>query len=579
MCGITGIVKLNPQHDLVLPAALQKMTELIRHRGPDGEGYVLGANHQLVPAFGKETDEQSKFLNLSYSPKQSIENVPSEVSIGLGHRRLSIIDLSPAGHQPMCNSSQTYWITYNGEIYNYIELREELKAKGYNFYTATDTEVILKAYEEWGYECVQKFNGMWAFVIYDTTQQIVFGSRDRFGVKPFYYTINKNFFAFASEQKSLIRSEIVQPKINYEAVFDFFVLSITEVDETGMFSDVLELQPSNNFILSIKENKFEKWRYYSLPINLEFKKFDKSEFEKLSLETRDRVVASVKLRMRSDVPIGSCLSGGIDSSSIVGIMNHLLENNGKKLDLFTASFNHPKIDESKWAKKVVDNTNSQWHQSFPNGKGLKADLEDLIYCQDIPIWSTSTYAQFSVMKLARENGVKVILDGQGGDELWAGYPHHMAVFIKDLIQHGGLKEAIQLASNCGPFPKNIAWLLKQYMKHTGLVYYPKAMLPKFYLNNFEHLKFLSSDFFNHYKHRIVEHHEKATSSLNDLLYKETTETLLKGYLKCEDRCSMWHSVESRTPFADDVNLIEIAFQTPSTLKYIRETVNTFSEMR
>jgi asparagine synthase (glutamine-hydrolysing) len=565
MCGISGIVDLE-NSSLHLPGLIQKMTDAIRHRGPDGEGYVLASQNSYTCAFGKDTPENIAAAKHFYSPKKSIESITENYQLAFGHRRLAIIDLTPSGHQPMCLSQQNIWITYNGEIYNYIELRDELKQKGHSFETSSDTEVILKAYQEWGTECVHKFNGMWAFVIFDAPKNKLFGSRDRFGVKPLYYIHKANCFAFASEQKALLASQLIQPKLNPTAVFDYFVFSKIETEEEGMFQEILELQQAHNFEFSLTENKLRKWKYYSLPFTEAYQNFSEKTFQSYVEQTRELLFESIRLRLRSDVPVGSCLSGGIDSSSIVGIMNHYLKEQNQKINLFTAGFSEPEIDESKWAKMVADASSSKWNRTFPNSDELKKDLENLSFAQDIPIWSTSTYAQYRVMQLAKETGVKVILDGQGGDELWAGYPHQQAFFFRELVKNNKFGEAVSLLKNAGNFPENATWFAKQYLKHGGLAHFPKTLVPGIYKQYFSHLAYLNLDFLETYKSRYKIHFEKSPANLNAILQQETTNGLLKSYLKCEDRCSMWHSVESRTPFADDLKLIEFAFQTPSAFK-------------
>jgi asparagine synthase (glutamine-hydrolysing) len=424
----------------------------------------------------------------------------------------------------------------------------------------------LAAYEAWGMDCVNKFNGMWAFVIYDTTQNKLVGSRDRFGVKPFYYIHTKEVFAFASEQKALLASELIKPKLNHAAVFDYFVFSKMEGEEEGMFAGIFELQQAHNFEFYIADKILNKWKYYTLPYLNSFETYSEIRSQELTQKTKELIFESVRLRLRSDVAVGSCLSGGIDSSSIVSIMNELLKENPAKINLFTSSFSNPKLDEGKWAKLIVDNTNSDWSRCYPSGEELKNDLTNLTYSQDLPIWSTSTYAQYRVMQLAKEKGVKVILDGQGGDELWAGYPHHQALFLRELIANKNWKEAQKLLSNAGIFPSNALWFGKQYFKHSGLAMLPDNLTTLVYKNYFKHIQFLNPDFISTYQDRIKTHFESSPKTVNEILHKETTAGLLKGYLKCEDRCSMWHSVESRTPFADDKNLIELAFQTPSVYK-------------
>ena len=212
MCGIAGIIALHSTSGDITGAA-RRMNDTLRHRGPDGEGYLLIDTDSEVPAFGKETPESITHSSILHKPLQALENSGGLKGV-LAHRRLSIIDITPTGYQPLCNKAKTLWIVCNGEIYNYIELREELAGKGHQFHTASDTEVILAAYAEWGHECVNRFNGMWAFVIYDKDKKQLFASRDRFGVKPFYYCKNETTFAFASEQKALLAGEFPEAQLH-----------------------------------------------------------------------------------------------------------------------------------------------------------------------------------------------------------------------------------------------------------------------------------------------------------------------------------------------------------------------------
>ncbi len=378
-----------------------------------------------------EKDTPLAIINsgILHKPVQVMESC-HDIKAILAHRRLSIIDITAAGHQPMCNISKTLWITYNGEIYNYIELRDELLKKGYKFHTATDTEFILAAYAEWGYECVNRFNGMWAFVIYDKNKKQLFASRDRFGVKPFYYYKDETLFAFASEQKALLQSGIVDFKANEKAVFDYWLFSTMEEEEEGMFKDIYELFPAYSLTLSLETGALKKWQYYTLHYSNDYNDSNfnlKESVEKI----QSLFIDSVRLRLRSDVEVASCLSGGVDSSSIVSAIYKLT---GKGLNTFTASFTDSGIDESPWAKIVSDYTRSNAHYTFPSSSELLKDLQDLIYCQDIPVWSTSTYAQFRVMRLIHENGIKVALDGQGGDELLGGYGNYYFYYLRDALQ-------------------------------------------------------------------------------------------------------------------------------------------------
>lgn len=570
MCGIAGIVNFFKRNDFDI-RQISLMTDALKHRGPDGEGFVFFSEKEIIKVGGKDTPQNIFNSTSTYSPQHLLSQLPTPNShLAFGHRRLSIIDLSPAGHQPMCSKDEKIWITYNGEIYNYIELREELKTKGYQFQTNTDTEVIIYAYSEWGEKCLEKFNGMWSFVIFDRKKNILFGSRDRFGVKPFYYFKNENYFAFASEQKALLQLKFIPKEINRTAVFDYFVFNKTEMEEEGIFKNIFELLPSHSFILNLNNNDFRKWRYYSLPINLHFENFQENKFHQHTEKIKELIEQAIALRLRSDVTVGSCLSGGLDSSTIVCVVNDLLKNNfsqysnqiGERQKVFTSSFQNEKIDESKWAKSVIEQTKTSWFQTFPNAKNLFNDLEHLHYSQDIPLWSTSTFAQHSVMKLAKENGVKVLLDGQGGDELFAGYPHHFPVYWNELLGHFHLGKFFQEYFNYEMSANRFSFLLKNYLKNNWMQKIPFDVYKKIH----PEINFLNPDILNENKNRIEWFYAQQANSLNETLSKEFYNSQMKTYLKCEDRCSMWHSVESRTPFADDINLIEYVFQIPSSYK-------------
>jgi asparagine synthase (glutamine-hydrolysing) len=570
VCGIAGAVSFN-RNPVVSHVAV--MTERLRHRGPDGEGYVFFSDNAAVAAAGKDT--ASSLLNalLPYAPSNRIETVTDAFHIGFGNRRLKILDLHDTGHQPMCDSEKRYWITYNGEIYNYKELRNELKNK-YHFSSESDTEVVLYAYKEWGAECLQRFNGMWAFVIYDTKEKKLFGARDRFGVKPFYYYQGKDYFAFASELKALTLLPFIKKEINDKAVFDFFVSGKMETEEEGFFKNIFELFPSTYFVLDISTGAFTKTKYYSLSYSSAFSHYDEIAFKKYSSEVRDKLIESVSYRMRSDVPVGVCLSGGVDSSVITGIIYDLLKqhiplNIGDRLKTFTASFNEKKFDESEYAESVTQHTGALWERVFPDEKQLMKNLGDLVFSQDMPLWSTSTFAQHSVMRLVNENGIKVVLDGQGGDELFAGYRNYYPYFWNELLSNNQYSDFFkEINSDDG----NIGLLAKAFLKNKVVEKLPLSARSELYGIYNEKLSFLNRDFFNAHRHRLEP--APVAQSLNEELRNDFLIKRLKIFLKCEDRCSMWHSVESRVPFTDDHNLVEYVFTIPSVFK-IRNGVNKY----
>ena len=556
MCGIAGIVTSRPD-SLNVAGHLLDMSKILRHRGPDDEGFFLSAENKIRFYSGHDTPAEVVQSNLKYTAEEKLQTTDHGYRLGFCHRRLSILDLSPKGHQPMCDAEQKLIITYNGEIYNYIELREELRSKGFRFFTDTDTEVILNAYKAWGLDCMNRFNGMWSFVLYDREKNELIGARDRFGVKPFYYYHDEVNFCFASEQKALVKMPFIKTSVNEKALYDFLVNHEIEYEPEGFFKNIIELFPGKCLRFNLSTNQLAEQTYYTLSVNTGFSPFDQNEFEAAKLKTEKLLVEAVKLRLRADVSVGSCLSGGIDSSVIAGIMQQI---SGENIpEFFTATFPSSDIDESVWAKEVIMQSGN-WHTVTPAADELWRDLNDLVYSQDIPIWSSSTYSQFSVMKLAKENNVKVLLDGQGGDELFGGYiPYYLSYWneLKRNRENAQLKKEIRLFDAIGNAKK---YLLKENIK--SVINKTQSVWAKSIINR--DLHFINRDFIA--DHFTSHCQSKQGSSLNEQLKSEFCNTRLKLYLKCEDRCSMWHSVESRTPFADDVSLIEYVFGLPGTFK-------------
>jgi len=559
MCGIAGIVRFDNSSVDVVKAA-RRMNEAIKHRGPDGDGYLVINGDKETSVFGNDTPSTIIESGILHKPTASIGKIDNADAI-LAHRRLSIIDVQSTGYQPMCNVDKSLWIVHNGEIYNYKELREELSKLGYSFHTHSDTEVILAAYKQWGADCVNHFNGMWAFVIYDKAKQQLFTSRDRFGVKPFYYVHNDSCFAFASEQKALLAGGVVDFKPNASAIFDYWIYSNIERQEEGMFLGILELLPAHSLTLNLKTGELKKQKYYTLPYSKEYEndKFD----EKQSIEKiRSLVDGAVKLRLRADVEVGSCLSGGIDSSSIVSLIRN---SNHSSLNTFTVAFDDKRIDEGHWAEIISKHTQSNAHVVKPNSQELLSDLKNLIYCQDIPIWSTSTYAQYKVMQLIKETGIKVVLDGQGGDELFAGYESYYFYYLQDILNTYGVSSFIKASKEI----QKLVPSLKQYFKQMVLKEYlfklPAKQQLTARLSIHNELKYLNRDFLSQHVSQLNDK-PRVAESVNEALSDDFNNGWLKSFLKCEDRCSMWHSVESRTPFSDDIKLIEYVFSIPSKYK-------------
>lgn len=530
MCGIAGIVSKTGNKDL--KDRVYRMSQAIRHRGPDGEGFMLFAKGTATPVFSDETPKGVRYnTSLNYLPQLAISDAAPLPEIAFAHRRLSIIDLSEAGHQPMCDSSGNYWITYNGEIYNYIELRDELRQKGHVFLTQTDTEVILAAYKEWGESCLNRFNGMFALVIFDTGKNELFCARDRAGVKPFYYINTPDVFAFASEYKAFIKAGLLPFEVNQAEQFAFLVNGDLETGQESLFRGIVELKPSHTLRYHVQNHRMEVECYYQLPDTTA----NYSDSQLIEL-TEQALVNAIRLRLRSDVEVGSCLSGGLDSSIIAGVAKALAPD--ATMSLFTAVFPGEPFDESSHAEVVAKRVGGRWETVSPSANEFFRDIGELNYFQDLPVWSSSTYSQHRVMKLASENGVKVLLDGQGADELFAGYAHHYLAYWRES----------PLMERFGHIRESAPTVVRPFQ-----LYAKQAIKDLVNLSNDFSPYFL--DDFKAYGKAV---HQPFASHLNTELRKDYTGRL-KSFLKCEDRCSMAFGIESRVPFADDVSLVELAF--------------------
>lgn len=560
MCGITGIFSYK---NSVTPVWIMSMTNLLKHRGPDDEGYLAinTDKKKCISLMGKD----SKINGMQ------IEKFKGKANLFFGHRRLSILDLSILGHQPMSNRNKSVWIIYNGEIYNYIEIREELMKLGYSFNTQTDTEVLLYSYEEWGKDCLKKLNGMWSFVIYDKKKDLLFGARDRFGVKPFYYYYDTKYFAFASEIKSLISLPFIKRVINNNSLFDFLVFSGLSFIEETIFKSIYELQPANSFTYHLSTGTLKIKKYYTLKYNNKWENFNKGNSEKYITETKNLISNAVELRLRSDVPIGSSLSGGIDSTSIVCIINNKIKTKNNSVlqtaqKVFTACFKEKDIDESKWANIAANYSSSQWNRTYPNPEDFLNDIEKVAYTQDTPYGSPSIYAQYKVMELAKEKGIKVLLDGQGGDELFTGYTIYYDLFLYELLKNISIKKIFDEIRNLKNAPINFAKAIDSLFRQIRRSIVPYWILKKSRTKQKGVFNYINRDFWNRKKDRFDLIKCRDFKSLNQMLYEFFTRQKLQTLLKYEDRNSMNFSIESRTPFADDINLIEYVFNIPSSYK-------------
>lgn len=529
MCGINGILS----GDFRSKQKITRLNRMLKHRGPDDEGFVLintAANSSEVFS----GDDSIPYIKQKY--KNIKESDLSSGDLVFGHRRLSIIDLSEGGHGPMCDSSGKIWITYNGEIYNYIELREQLVSRGYKFRTSSDTEVIINSYIEWGEECLNLFNGMWAFALWDGNKKKLFLARDRFGVKPLYYISVPGLFAFSSEIKPLAlllgSAEIDEMKI------PFFILYGNRLNTNDTyFKNILSIQPAHYLTLTDGKTKYKQ--YYDIENKGQL---NKNEDELCSM-LDSLLLDSVKLRFRSDVPVGTCLSGGFDSTGIVSFSTEIKK---RGIDTFSAVWSDKASDESRYIDIVNERFGCAPNKIEPKAEDFEKIFTDLNYSQEIPSEGPGIYPQWHVMSKA--NGVvKVLLDGQGGDEVFGGYfppDAYLRSILKDRNMKGLLRDYK---------------MFTQYLNKNGIHSFSNWLFPKFYGNvvrKFSKQKYgiLNREIYDNLKKNNVyfdsEPPKKFDNYLNNLSYHFITSLTIPTLLHYEDRSSMAFSIESRVPFLD-----------------------------
>ena len=518
MCGIAGIFNLSggPTSEKEIRLMCKKLT----HRGPDGEGFypnpIAGGKRPPAP-------------------------------VRLGHRRLKIVDQSEAGRQPMCNEDGTLWVTFNGEIYNFQSLREELKSLGHRFRSQTDTETILHAYEQWGVTCAARFNGMWALALWDQNRRSLWLSRDRFGIKPLYYLMDKKGFYFASEIKAILAVHPSERLPNYPYLATFLARGRMDYGEQTCFENIKSLPPANSLLVSSKG--IVRQSYWALSSEMISRGNPPGDMPENGLPGKlfDLLKSAVKMRLFGDVALGSCLSGGLDSSSIVAMTTPHV----KGLRTYSSVFPGYGCDETEYVSEVAHHFNIRPCWIRPQADNFLETISKIVYHQDEPGAAYGTFAQWMVIKRAAGE-VRILLDGQGGDELLGGYhiffPHYLKTLRED--------------PDFGPPAATAA------QREIEALFGPQGSAVKSVENNRERryrAAILHPDIKTQTGLKPKTYQGPFGAHLDNVLFLAMTRDILPGLLHYQDRISMAFSIESRVPFLD-YRLVEFCFGLPYQAK-------------
>lgn len=521
MCGIAGIVS-NNSHNISVPI-MEQMLHAIQHRGPDGEG------------------------------------VWKEDQIILGHKRLSILDLSASGNQPM-HFANKYSIVYNGEIYNYKELKTDLEKNGYSFQSSSDTEVLLASYDFWKEECVLHFDGMFAFAIWNNVEKKVFAARDRFGEKPFYYFFNNEKFVFASEMKALWAAGI-NKQVNQKMLFNFLTIGYTDnpnIPEETFYNNIQKLPAANTLTYCIHKNEIVTKNYWDIDVE----NIDENISDTTAIETFQHLLeTSVKRRLRSHVEVGTSLSGGLDSSSIVSLIHSILGQQ-QSFKTFSAVFPNFEKNEEQFIDEVSKKFNTTSFKVNPSEQNIVELVQKIFYHQEEPFDNASLIAQYAVFEIAQQQGVKVLLDGQGADETLAGYHKYYKWFWQGLFRKRKLLTGTELSD-----AKKLGVQEKFGLKNVAAAIVPELaniFLEKQSVVKALKQKDLTKEFVQHQSGEAY-YQTPTILGLNGILYFNTRIHGLEELLRFADRNSMAHGLEVRLPFLN-YELVEFLFKLPATFK-------------
>lgn len=528
MCGINGILQLSPKGQALLQDQISTMNVAIAHRGPDGEGTFV------------------------------------RPGIALGHRRLAILDLSAAGAQPMHSADGNLTLVFNGEIYNYVELAQELQAKGYVFKSHSDTEVILQAYREWGEGCVQRFNGMWAFALWDAAQQKLFASRDRLGVKPFFYLKSDEQFIFSSEVAG-IRAVNPVTQANLGKLHDYLAYGYRTNNGETFFKGILELKPGHT--MTAQGGQFSFKRFWDIN-DVQIEQGLPAPSERVAAYS-DLLRDAVRLRFRSDVPVALLQSGGIDSSVICTIVNDEIDSQRLGMETVTAfTATHPghAFCESEPVRELMKTCPKiESVELSPDGDTLAVDFSDYVRAMQEPMGSAASYAHWHLMKEVRSQGIKVVINGQGADEALAGYGQYIRGYrVLDLLQtrpSAALLEARAIRRN---MPWGYASLAAQTVKSM----FGRRTVSRIRARHIERSFSVLKDSFKQSQRDYLPDLAMAWDgqNLDRHLRGQLQDYGLNQILHYEDQSAMSQGIEIRSPFVD-YRLMEFAFALPDESKF------------
>jgi asparagine synthase (glutamine-hydrolysing) len=530
MCGIVGLIKKDKSN--ISLDVLSKMASVLEHRGPDDEGHYI------------------------------------EGTVGLYHKRLSIIDLA-SGHQPMVSRENI--IVFNGEIYNYIELREELKKKGHTFKTKSDTEVILKMYEEYGNDFIKQLNGMFAFIIYDRRSKKLIAGRDHFGIKPLYYYNDSKQWIFASEIKAILQHPDVRAEVNYENLQEYLTFQFL-LDDSTLFNKVNKIVPGTYLVIDLNTMESKRIKYWDPSFKIDYNHTE----EYFVQELRNILEDSVNLRLRSDVPVGAYLSGGLDSSIVSMLAS---QKSSERLKTFTGAFNEgPEFNETEYSNEIAQAAGAEPYIVYPTVDEFTDILPKLIYYMDEPVAGPGLFPQFMVSQMASKN-VKVILGGQGGDEICGGYARYVVAYLEQALK-GAIFEnneegehIVSLSSILPnlPYIKQYVPMIKDFWKKDAFEPMDKRYFSLIDRNGGA-FNYYTDDFSNRYSKELIFsrfqklfNHPETLSYFNKMTHFDMFASL-PALLQVEDRMSMAVSIESRVPLLD-YRIVELMASMPPAMKF------------